>query len=192
MGISVERLRNLNEKLQQKIDRKKSSNSEPFTIEIETITGNDSLSATTSSELLNNIPVELRNAIEVSEKSDSVRLENLIRMIELYNDLEISKKAPDLEHIFVYKAMNISGIGLKEEDFGEIREGKYVQIIAITYEPDKNGKKKAKNISLGYFGKAETLDNEFKNKIIEFVLRWRYEKAFQNLKHYRVLLARLQ
>jgi len=57
MGISVERLRNLNEKLQQKIDRKKSSNSEPFTIEIETITGNDSLSATTSSELLNNIPV---------------------------------------------------------------------------------------------------------------------------------------
>ena len=66
-----------------------------------------------------------------------------------------------------------------------------MQIIAITYEPDKNGKKKAKNISLGYFGKAETLDKDFKNEIIEFVLRWRYEKAFQNLKHYRVLLARL-
>jgi len=192
MGISVERLRSLNEKLQQKIDKKNSSNSEQFTIDIETITGNDSLATTTNGELLSNIPLELRNAIEVSEKSDGVRLENLVRMLELYSDLEISKKAPDLEHIFVYKAMNISGIGLKEEDFGEIREGKYVQIIAITYEPDKNGKKKAKNISLGYFGKAETLDNEFKNKIIEFVLRWRYEKAFQNLKHYRVLLARLQ
>jgi hypothetical protein len=88
--------------------------------------------------------------------------------------------------------MNLSGIGLKEEDFAETREGKYIQIIAITYEPDKNGKKKAKNISLGYFGKAETLDVELKNKIIEFVLRWRYEKAFQNVEHYKNLIARLE
>jgi len=192
MGISVERLRSINERLQKKLEQKSSTDSgEQFTIDIDTITDSSSLSATSNGELLSKIPAELRKALEVNEKSDSVRLENLVRMLELYEKLEIAKKAPNLEEIFVYKAMNISGIGLKEEDFGEIREGKYVQIIAITYEPDKNGKKKAKNISLGYFGKAETLEKDFKNEIIEFVLRWRYEKAFQNLKHYRVLLARL-
>ena len=72
-----------------------------------------------------------------------------------------------------------------------MRAGKYIQIIAITYEPDKNGKKKAKNISLGYFGKAEALAPERKNNIIEFVLRWRYEKAFQNVEHYKDLIARV-
>ena len=54
------------------------------------------------------------------------------------------------------------------------------------------GKKKAKNISLGYFGKAETLDKELKNCIIEFVLRWRYEKSFQNVEHYKKLIARVE
>ncbi len=190
MGVSVERLRTINDRLKRKIEQKNSSNSDNlFTIDVATI--DDSLGTSTNGELLNQIPIGLRESIEINEKSDSVRLDNIVRMLELYKKLDIEKKAPNLSEIFVYKAMNISGIGLKEEDFGEIREGKYVQIIAITYEPDKNGKKKAKNISLGYFGKAETLDKDFKNEIIEFVLRWRYEKAFQNLKHYRVLLARL-
>ena len=192
MGVSVERLRNINDRLKRKIEQKTSTSSESdnlFTIDVATI--DDSLGTSSNGDLLTQIPTGLRTAIEINEKSDSVRLDNIVRMLELYKKLDIEKKAPDLSEIFVYKAMNISGIGLKEEDFGEIREGKYVQIIAITYEPDKNGKKKAKNISLGYFGKAETLDVDFKNEIIEFVLRWRYEKAFQNLKHYRVLLARL-
>jgi len=190
MGVSVERLRTINDRLKRKIEQKNSSNSDDlFTIDVATI--DDSLGTSSNGELLSLIPEGLRESIEINEKSDSVRLDNIVRMLELYKKLDIEKKAPNLSEIFVYKAMNISGIGLKEEDFGEIREGKYVQIIAITYEPDKNGKKKAKNISLGYFGKAETLAKEFKNEIIEFVLRWRYEKAFQNLKHYRVLLARL-
>ena len=123
---------------------------------------------------------------------DNVRQENILRVKELYNKLKISEKAPDFDQVFIYKAMNISGIGLKEEDFAEVREGKYIQIIAITYEPYKNGKKKAKNISLGYFGKAETLDNTLKNEIIEFVLRWRYEKAFQNVEHYKDLINRVE
>jgi len=188
MSVSVERLRSINEKLKRKIEQKKSSDN-LFTIDVATIT--DSSVSSSRAELFKQIPTELTKAIDINEKSDEARLENLVKMLELYKKLEIAKKAPDLSQIFIYKAMNISGVGLKEEDFGEIREGKYVQIIAITYEPDKNGKKKAKNISLGYFGKAETLSLEFKNSIIEFVLRWRYEKAFQNLKHYRVLLARL-
>ncbi|HEO99631.1 MAG: hypothetical protein JW682_07780 [Campylobacterales bacterium] len=124
--------------------------------------------------------------------TDSVRSENIKRLEELYTMLGIFEKSPDFDKIFIYKAMNLSGIGLKEEDFGEVREGKYIQIIAITYEPDKNGKKKAKNISLGYFGKAEALQPERKNNIIEFVLRWRYEKAFQNVEHYKELIAKLK
>ncbi len=191
MGISVERLRSINERLKQKIKEKKSSKSEDlFTIDISSLTDGDKEDK--KSENLSKIPKELANAIELDYNSDPVRIENLVKMLDLYKKLDIAKKAPEIENLFMYKAMNISGVGLKEEDFGEIRAGKYVQIIAITYEPDKNGKKKAKNISLGYFGKAETLDTEFKNEIIEFVLRWRYEKAFQNLKHYRVLLARLK
>ncbi len=130
----------------------------------------------------------LLKCLNIDEKAEPVRGENMKRVSKLYVDLGINEKAPDIENLFIYKAMNISGISLKEEDFGEIREGKYVQIIAITYEPDKNGKKKAKNISLGYFGKAETLADDYKNEIIEFVLRWRYEKAFQNLEHYKDLI----
>jgi hypothetical protein len=127
----------------------------------------------------------------ISASREPSRAQNLEELARLYLALNIGKKAPDIRDLFIYKAMNISGIGLKEEDFGEIREGKYVQVIAITYEPDKNGKKKAKNISLGYFGKAETLDPVRKNQVIEFVLRWRYEKAFQNLEHYRLLLEKV-
>ncbi len=123
---------------------------------------------------------------------EPVRTRNIIRMTELFLKLDIAKKIDDYSEIMIYKAMNISGIGLKDDDFGEIREGKYVQIIAITYEPDKNGKKKAKNISLAYFGKAETMEEQKKNEVIEFVLRWRYEKAFQNVEHYKLLLNKLK
>jgi hypothetical protein len=126
------------------------------------------------------------------EIATTVREYNITRVKKLYKNLNIFEKSPYFSNIFIYKAMNLSGIGLKEEDFGEVREGKYIQIIAITYEPDKNGKKKAKNISLGYFGKAETLDPTLKNEIIEFVLRWRYEKAFQNVEHYKDLIARVK
>jgi len=127
----------------------------------------------------------------VPDNTESVRQENIERVQALYEKLHIFEKSPDFENLFIYKAMNLSGIGLKEDDFGEVREGKYIQIIAITYEPDKNGKKKAKNISLGYFGKAETLASERKNDIIEFVLRWRYEKAFQNVEHYKDLIEKI-
>ena len=130
--------------------------------------------------------------MSIDSKEEKVRAQNIYRVAQLYLSLNINEKAPDFDHIFIYKAMNISGIGLKEDDFGEIREGKYCQIIAITYEPDSNGKKKAKNISLSYFGKAEKLEEDLKNDIMEFVLRWRYEKAFQNLEHYKYLLDKIK
>ncbi|NKQ40470.1 MAG: hypothetical protein HF962_02745 [Sulfurovum sp.] len=130
--------------------------------------------------------------MSIDKNTEKVRAQNIHKVARLYQKLNIQEKAPDFDQIFIYKAMNISGIGLKEDDFGEIREGKYCQIIAITYEPDKNGKKKAKNISLSYFGKAEKLAERLKNDIMEFVLRWRYEKAFQNLEHYRYLLDKIK
>lgn len=117
--------------------------------------------------------------------------DNLNRFKLLFDSLDIAQKCPQFDRIFDYKAMNLSGIGLKEEDFGEVRAGKYIQIIAISYESEGDEKKKAKNISLGYFGKGEALKKEKKSEIIEFVLRWRYEKAFQNLEHYRELISRL-
>jgi len=130
--------------------------------------------------------------MSIDMNAEEVRAQNIYKVAQLYLSLHINEKAPDFDQIFIYKAMNISGIGLKEDDFGEIREGKYCQIIAITYEPDSNGKKKAKNISLSYFGKAEKLEEDLKNDIMEFVLRWRYEKAFQNLEHYKYLLGKIK
>ena len=137
-------------------------------------------------------PVKKREKEVESAGFENIREENIAKVKTLYEKLKIYEKSPNFDDIFIYKAMNLSGIGLKEEDFGVVREGKYIQIIAITYEPDKNGKKKAKNVSLGYFGKAETLDPKLKNEIIEFVLRWRYEKAFQNVEHYKDLIARIE
>jgi hypothetical protein len=119
------------------------------------------------------------------------RKNNIKKVKELYLKLDIYEKSPDFDNIFSYKAMNLSGIGLKEDEFTQIREGKYIQVIAITYEPSNNGKKKAKNISLGYFGKAQNVKKELRKDIIEFVLRWRYEKAFQNLEHYKELIAKV-
>jgi len=145
-------------------------------------------------EELNKIEEENSSDITVlvkNKESKDIRADNILRVEELYHKLKIFEKSPDFDNIFMYKAMNLSGIGLKDDDFGIIREGKYIQIIAITYEPDAKGKKKAKNISLGYFGKGETIDPELKNSIIEFVLRWRYEKAFQNVEHYKNLLAKI-
>ncbi|WP_456392016.1 hypothetical protein [Nitratifractor sp.] len=152
----------------------------------------ESVESTTEASEVRRLTQILLHHLKINSRQEPVRAKNIERLAELYLGLDIAKKAPDIRDLFIYKAMNISGIGLKEEDFGEIREGKYVQVIAITYEPDKNGKKKAKNISLGYFGKAESLEADRKNQVIEFVLRWRYEKAFQNLEHYRHLLEKVR
>ena len=178
MSSSLDKLKALTSRLEDKLEEKQKVSAPPS-------------SETVQVKKVEKKPVS-QSISKVDIDCDNIREENTIRVKQLYEKLKIFEKSPDFENIFIYKAMNLSGIGLKEEDFGEVREGKYIQIIAITYEPDKNGKKKAKNISLGYFGKAETLENELKNEIIEFVLRWRYEKAFQNVEHYKDLIARIE
>jgi len=186
MSSSLDKLRALTSRLEEKLEEKHAS------VKEEKVSHNDTEKSTVAPVKKTAVKVQKR---EVSPRPDKdfndVRNENRVRVKILYDKLKIFEKSPDFDNIFIYKAMNLSGIGLKEEDFGQVREGKYIQIIAITYEPDKNGRKKAKNISLGYFGKAETLDGTLKNEIIEFVLRWRYEKAFQNVEHYKDLIARV-
>jgi hypothetical protein len=105
--------------------------------------------------------------------------------------LKIDKKVENFDQLFLFKAINLSGITLKNQEFAQIQTGKYVQIIAITYHPNKEGKSVAKNQSLGYFGKAEKLNSSLKKEIIEFILRWRYEKAFQQVEAYEQLLSKL-
>jgi len=184
MSSSLDKLRALTSRLEEKLEEK------------ETVSPSLQKEEKVSPKEVIEKPVKPVSIAKTQTKtiinSEDVRGDNSVRVKVLYEKLKIFEKSPDFDNIFIYKAMNLSGIGLKEDDFGEVREGKYIQIIAITYEPDKNGKKKAKNISLGYFGKAETLEVTLKNEIIEFVLRWRYEKAFQNLEHYKDLISRVE
>jgi len=187
MSSSLDKLRALTSRLEEKLEEKSKNSDTPIQDE-----------NTVPEAIVKKVEAKVEATPETAPiikkpktAGDDVRNDNIIRVKNLYEKLKIFEKSPNFDTIFNYKAMNLSGIGLKEDDFGEVREGKYIQIIAITYEPDKNGKKKAKNISLGYFGKAETLDGRLKNEIIEFVLRWRYEKAFQNVEHYKDLIERV-
>ena len=193
MSSSLEKLKALTSKLEEKLEQKQSQTATPATQTAEvkqTPVTPEKPAETEPVSPLDTVPQTKPTPVKKAE-SENVRQENIDRVKALYKKLKIFEKSPEFDNIFHYKAMNLSGIGLKEEDFAQVREGKYIQIIAITYEPDKNGKKKAKNISLGYFGKAETLDPKLKNEIIEFVLRWRYEKAFQNVEHYKALIEKI-
>ena len=122
---------------------------------------------------------------EIDRKKNQKRLKELFEKFELYEKIE------DFKYIFEFKAMNLSGISLNHSNLGEISKGKYAQIIAISYAGD-NGKKRAKNINLKYFGRVEKLDEKLKSDIIEFILRWRLEKSFLGVDHYRKMIKELQ
>ena len=84
------------------------------------------------------------------------------------------------------QAVNLSGVSLSDENLGEIKKGRYLQILAISY--DKNASQKSKNISLAYFGRVEHVESSLKNKVVEFVIRYRFEKSFMILEHYHNML----
>ncbi len=115
------------------------------------------------------------------------RRNNLKRLRDLFEVLDLKEKAGEFSSIFEFKAINLSGILLIKERMGEVTPGKYAQIIGIKYVYD-DGKKKAKNINLRYFGRAENLNETVKKNIIEFILRWRLEKSFMGVDHYRDLV----
>jgi hypothetical protein len=114
------------------------------------------------------------------------RKENLRQLERLYRELKIDEKVASFDDLFDFKAINLSGVGLSTERLGVIQEGKYVQIIAISYVADSPVKNK--NSSLRYFGRADTIDETLKYEIIRFVLCWRFEKSFRTLEHYNALI----
>jgi hypothetical protein len=118
------------------------------------------------------------------------RKKNLKNLEELYQKLGISQKVGTFEELFAFKAVNLSGISLADENLGEVKEGKYAQIIAIIY--DKNAKVKNKNVSLAYYGRTEKLSPSLKNEIVAFVLGWRFEKSFRTLEHYHNLMSQMR
>ena len=132
----------------------------------------------------------LKRLRELTTKISSYELtrkENLKRLKELFVRLGLQQKIDDFTTIFGYKAINLSALSLQKENFGEIQPGKYLQILAIT---KVNGK--SKNISLGYFGRVENVDEKVRSEVMEFVIRYRFEKSFLTLEHYHDLLENFQ
>ncbi len=125
----------------------------------------------------------LTNNISSYERA---RKDNLKILEKLFVETGVNEKVEEFSDLFDFKVINLSGASLLNENLGEIKEGKYLQILAIGY--DKDAVVKSKNISLGYFGKAENVDVELKNKIVEFIIRFRFEKSFITLEHYYGML----
>jgi hypothetical protein len=131
----------------------------------------------------------LKNLTSKISSYELSRKENLKILKDLFIKLHIDEKVDDFDLIFDFKALNLSGVSLAEEDLGAIKEGKYLQMIAIKY--DNTQKVKSKNISLGYFGRVEKVEEKLKNDVVSFVLRWRFEKSFMTLEHYHNMLSKL-
>jgi hypothetical protein len=131
----------------------------------------------------------LKNLTAKISSYELARKENMKSLEALFHSLHIDDKVAQFGDLFEFKAINLSGVSLAAESLGEIKEGKYVQIIAITY--DKDAAVKSKNSSLGYFGRAERIDLGLRDRIIEFILRWRFEKSFMTLEHYHHMLGSL-
>ena len=117
------------------------------------------------------------------------RKENIRTLAELFDVLNLGVKVGEFHDVFEFKAINLSGISLAEDDIGTIKEGKYLQIIGIKY--DKEAKVKNRNISLGYYGRVEKVDADVRNTIVKFIIAWRFEKSFRTLEHYYTMLERL-
>ncbi len=131
----------------------------------------------------------LKNLTNKISSYELARKNNLERLKELYSEIGIDEKVQSMQALFEFKAINLSGVSLQEENLGAIKEGKYLQILAIAY--DKNAAVKSKNISLAYFGRVESVESALKDKIVEFVIRYRFEKSFINLEHYHGMLEQL-
>ena len=130
----------------------------------------------------------LKNLTNKISSYEMARKHNLKILKDLFFEIGIDKKVEDFEDIFNFKAINLSGASLLNENLGEIKEGKYLQILAISY--DKAAVVKSKNISLAYFGRVESVDEVLKDKVVEFIIRYRFEKSFMTLEHYHDMLTR--
>jgi hypothetical protein len=132
----------------------------------------------------------LKNLTAQISSYELERKNNLKILEDLYKKLSIFSKVDSFNDLFEFKAINLSGISLGDEDLGAIKEGKYAQIIGILY--DGSAKVKNKNISLAYYGRAEKMSDTLKKDIITFILGWRFEKSFRTLEHYHNLMRQLK
>ena len=128
----------------------------------------------------------LKNLTKQISAYEVARKENILVLKKLYKEIGIDLKVETFEELFKFKAINLSGASLLAENLGEIKEGKYLQILAISY--DKEASVKSKNISLAYFGRVENVDEDIKNSVVEFIIRYRFEKSFITLEHYHGML----
>ena len=131
----------------------------------------------------------LKNLTSKISGYEVARKDNMKLLEELYKSLHVDQKVASFIDLFEFKAINLSGVSLKSEDLGAIKSGKYLQILAISY--DKEAEVKSKNSSLAYFGRVEQVDEKLKESVVEFVLRWRFEKSFMTLEHYHIMLESL-
>ncbi len=129
----------------------------------------------------------LKNLTNKISSYELTRKNNLVNLRKLFVDIGIDKKINIFEDLFLFKAINLSGASLLEDNLGEIKEGKYLQILAISY--DKNAKVKSKNTSLAYFGRVESVECDLKDRVVEFIIRYRFEKSFMTLEHYNGMLS---
>ena len=131
----------------------------------------------------------LKNLTNKISSYEMARKENLKILEALYHELSIDAKVGEFNQLFEFKAINLSGASLLHETLGEIRGGNYPQVLAISY--DKEAVVKSKNISLAYFGRVESVDESLKNSVVEFIIRYRFEKSFMTLEHYNDMLGSL-
>lgn len=131
----------------------------------------------------------LKNLTNKLSSYELARKENIKILEKLFSEIGIDKKLETFKDLFHFKAINLSGASLLQETLGEIKEGKYLQVLAISY--DKEALVKSKNISLAYFGRVENVPVELKDKVIEFIIRYRFEKSFMTLEHYNNMLTDL-
>jgi hypothetical protein len=127
--------------------------------------------------------LELNRLIDRVFSYEMLRKDNLKKLKQLYKELEIIEKIENFNKLFEFKALNISGIFLTKEKLFDIQEKKYLQVIGI-----KNVNGKMKNINIKYYGRVEKVDKKTIEKIGEFVIRWRLEKAFLNLIAYKEIV----
>ena len=84
----------------------------------------------------------LKNLTAQISSYELERKKNLKELESLYQSMGIDKKVGIFEELFAFKAINLSGLSLSEDDLGSLKEGKYAQIIGIIYDKDAKVKNK--------------------------------------------------
>ena len=130
----------------------------------------------------------LKNLTNKISSYETARKDNLKILKDLYTQTGIDKKVENFSDLFDFKAINLSGASLLNENLGEIKKGKYLQVLAISY--DKNATQKSKNSSLAYFGRVENVDSSLKDMVVEFIIRYRFEKSFMTLENYYSMIGK--